>query len=167
MGSRGHTHIGVSEFCTWPRPGKSVFGLVHLGLCSPGASDKVGWVEVEKGYLHEKSVLMTSQIRVPRIRSAPSIQVKFGVSNLNITSSNCAWGEAGRLRGDARMTKVPLHPLKHADHSCISPSYACRLVANFSAGLFSNLFCDGGTRSMRFFDSLFVKGHSRLRHLES
>ena len=49
MVNRGRTHTGVSGFCTWPRPEKPVFGLVHLGICSLGASDRVERVEVETG----------------------------------------------------------------------------------------------------------------------
>ena len=64
--SRGRTHTGVSEFCTWPRPGKPVFGLVHLGVCSLGASDRVEWVEVETDIRMGKSVFMTSNMPCPR-----------------------------------------------------------------------------------------------------
>ena len=64
MVSRGRTHTGVSGFCTWPQPRKPVLGLVHLGICSLGASGRVEWVEVETGIRMRNSVLMTSHILV-------------------------------------------------------------------------------------------------------
>lgn len=72
--SRGRIHIGASGVCTWPRPGKPVFGLVHHELCSLGASDRVEWVEVETGIRMRTSVLMTSQIFVRSMPSIPSIR---------------------------------------------------------------------------------------------
>ena len=76
MVNRGRTHTGVSGFCTWPRPEKPVFGLVHLGICSLGASDRVERVEVETGIRIRNTVLMTSHILVRGIPSVPSIQIK-------------------------------------------------------------------------------------------
>ena len=76
MVSRGRTHTGVSVFCTWPQPEKAVLGLVHLGICSLGASHRVEWVEVETGIRMRDSLLMTSHILVRGEHSVPSIQVK-------------------------------------------------------------------------------------------
>ena len=74
--SRDRIHIGASGFCTWPQHGKTVFGLVHLELCSLGASDRVEWVEVKTGIRITKSVPMTSQILVREIPTFSSIQVR-------------------------------------------------------------------------------------------
>lgn len=64
MVSRDRIRTGVSGFCTWPRLGKPVFGLVHLGICSLGASDRDERDEVETGIRMRNSVLMTSHILV-------------------------------------------------------------------------------------------------------
>lgn len=53
-----------------------VFGLVHLGICSLGASDRVEWVEVETGIRMRNSALMTSHILVRGVPSVPSIHVR-------------------------------------------------------------------------------------------
>ena len=76
MANDGRTHIEVLEFCTWPRPGKPVSGLIHLGIRSLGANDMIEWVEVETGICIRDSVPMTSHILVRRIPSVSSIQIK-------------------------------------------------------------------------------------------
>ena len=43
-----------------------MYGLVHLGVCSLGASDRVEWVEVGTDIRMGKSVFMTSNIPCPR-----------------------------------------------------------------------------------------------------
>ena len=44
----------------------SVLGLVHLGICSLGANDKVEWVEVETGNRMENSALIDESSSCPR-----------------------------------------------------------------------------------------------------